>query len=112
VNNDGKPQVYQVNATNTNEQIFKEINVLGIQTLALIDTGWDLNLCRQSLIEGTDAGNAEISLSGPAGTMFCTKKKFITELEVDNATYTVEVYSVPNKDIMCDFIIDRSLFTC
>jgi len=39
VNNDGKPQVYQVNATNTNEQIFKEINVLGIQTLALIDTG-------------------------------------------------------------------------
>lgn len=110
VNNDEKPQVYQVNAINTNERIFKEINVLGIQTLALKDTGCDLNLCRQSLIKGIDAVNAEVSLSGPAGTMFCTKKKFITELEVDNATYTVEVYSVPDEDIMCDFIIGRSLF--
>jgi len=31
-------------------------------------------------------------------------------LEVDNATYTVDVYSVPDEDIMCDFIIGRSLF--
>jgi hypothetical protein len=40
-----KNQVNQVSAVNTNERIFKEINVLGIKTLALIDTGCDLNLC-------------------------------------------------------------------
>jgi len=109
-NNDEKPQVYQVSSVNTDERIFKEINVLGIKTLALIDTGCDLNLCRQTLVKGIDAINIEVSLSGPAGTKFCTKQKFITELEVDNATYIVEVYSVPDEDLICDFIIGRSLF--
>jgi len=87
-----------LSAVNIDERIFKEINVLGIKTLALIDTGCDLNLCRQSLVKSIDAINTEVSLSGQAGTMFFTKQKFITELEVDNATYTVEVYSVPDED--------------
>jgi len=44
--------------------------------------------------------------------MFCTRKKYIIELEVDNdlITYTIEVYSVPVEDIMCDFKVGRSLF--
>jgi len=110
MNNDKKLQVYQTNAIDTNEQIFKEINVLGIQMLALIDTGCDLNLCRQLLIKYIEVVNAEVCLSAPVGNKFCTKQKCITELSVNNATYTVEVYSVPDKDLKCGFIIDRSLF--
>lgn len=67
-NNDEKPQVYQVSSVNTDERIFKEINDLGTKILALIDTGCDLNLCRQTLVKGIDTINIEVSLSEPAGT--------------------------------------------
>jgi hypothetical protein len=116
VNNDNNnTQVYQVNATSydTRVSVCKEIKVQGTQTLALIDTGCDLNLCRSSFkssIGDVKTVGLKIGLKGPAGTLFFTEEKFTDELSVNDSTYTVEVYSVPDEDIMCDFILGRSLF--
>jgi len=49
-------------------------------------------------------------LSGPAGTVFHTEQKFRAGLKVNGCTYTVDLYSVSDKDIMCDFIVGRSFF--
>jgi len=54
------------------------------------------------------AFDSKMILSGPAGTVFHTEQKFRASLEVNGCT--VDVYSVPHKDIMCDFIVGRSLF--
>jgi hypothetical protein len=91
MNNYKKPQIYQVSAVNTDERIFKEINVLGIKTLALIDIGYDLNSYRQLLVKCIDTINTKVSINEPAGTIFYNNQKCMTELEIDKATYQLNL---------------------
>lgn len=98
---------------NTIKQIFKEIEVLGAKTLALIDTGSDLNLYRHSfqlLMKDVKAVDSKVILNGLAGAIFHNEQKFSADLEVNRSIFTIEVYSVSDKDILCDFIVGRTLF--
>jgi len=81
--------------------------------MALIDTGFALNICRRSFLEALGAVetvDSQIVLSGQAGTTFDTRGKFVIDIEVDSSSYSTEVHSVSNEAIVCDLIIGRTLF--
>lgn len=67
--------VYQVNHSNDGDRIVKSVLVSGCETLALVDTGCDINLCRRaflSRLNGIDSIPSHIRLIGPAGANFYT----------------------------------------
>jgi len=49
-------------------------------------------------------------LSGLARTVIHMEQKFSADLEMNGCTYKAEFHSLPDKDIMCVFIVGRSLF--
>jgi hypothetical protein len=105
--------VYQINTASMNGRMVKYVYVSSVQTKALTDTGCDLNLyCQsfQSNIKIKEAVNSRITLIGPAGAIIQTIQKFVAELKINDSIYQIEVNSVSDEAIACDFIIGRSLF--
>lgn len=104
---------YQISTADINKRIVKEVCVSGIQTTALIDTKCDLNLCHcsfQAVMGIKKSVKSAVMLGGSAGVTFWTKQQFTASLEVNCCVYTVEVYSLPDETIICNFIIGRPLF--
>ncbi|KAF0736104.1 CCHC-type zinc finger protein CG3800-like [Aphis craccivora] len=109
----GSPNVYQVNIGNTHGRIVKPVCILGREALALVDTGCDINLCRESFVlklEDVVSTPSRMQLSGPAGTCFFTKYWFEGKLIVNGENYEIGMYSVPDDAIGYDIILGRTLF--
>jgi len=105
--------VYQVNTHNSDGRIVKPVYVLDQEALALVDTGFDVHLCRESFLEKLRDMNSfpsRMQLSGPAGTCFYTDRRFKCRLTVDGESYNVDIHSVPDGTIGYDVILGRSLF--
>lgn len=109
----GPGNVYQVNALNTDGRIVKPVYILGQEALALVDTGCDMHLCRESFLKrlsGIHSIPSRTQLNGPADACFHTDRRFKCELTVDGESYHVDVHSVPDGSIGYDVILGRPLF--
>lgn len=79
----------------------------------MIDTGCDVNLCRESFwskLGGIESELSRMRLNGPANVCFHTKFRFNFELAVDGGTYDVSIYTVPDDTVGYDIILGRPLF--
>jgi hypothetical protein len=109
----GPANVYQVHTHNTDSRIVKPVYILGQEALALVDTGCDIHLCRESFLKklsGIHSIPSRTQLNGPADTCFHTGRRFECKLTVDGKSYHVDVHSVPDGTIGYDVILGRPLF--
>lgn len=86
---------------------------MGQEALALVDTGCDLHLCRESFLKrlsGMNSIPSRTQLNGPADTCFHTDRRFECKLAVDGENYQVVIHSVPDGTIGYDIILGRPLF--
>jgi len=109
----GPANVYQVNTHNLDGRIVKPVYVLDQEALALVDTGCDVHLCRESFLEKLRSMNSfpsRLRLNGPADSCFYTDRRFNCRLTVDGESYNVDIHSVPDGTIGYDVILGRTLF--
>jgi hypothetical protein len=95
----GPTNVYQVNTHNTDDRIIEPVYILGQEALALVDTGFDIHLCRESFLKklsGMHSIPIRTKLNQSADTCFQTDCRFKCKLTVDGESYHVDVHSVSN----------------
>ncbi|XP_050540370.1 uncharacterized protein LOC126905012 [Daktulosphaira vitifoliae] len=94
-------------------RISKLVDIQGVETNALVDTGSDVNLCRRSFMLKLDEitiRKDKTLLGGPGGVKFYTEGVFTCKLSVDGSSYTTDIYVVPDEAITCDLLVGKVIF--
>lgn len=105
--------IYQVIKDNTDGRIIKPVSIVDQRGWALVDTGCDVNLFRESFwkkLKGLSSTPSSMRLNGPADACFYTTYHFECKLKVNEESYNVEMHTVLDSVISYDNILGRPLF--
>ncbi|KAK9687188.1 hypothetical protein QE152_g36637 [Popillia japonica] len=92
--------------------MFKHVEVNGVRTEALIDTGSNVNLIRSDeyfRIGAPKVNSNKTRLSGLGGAEVLTLGSIKVEMDIDNHKYTTVVHIVPEQAMEMKFLLGTEL---